>query len=425
MGWHVAPNRTLESRRGLVNVQSSNYTFFPIISMMIEDHAEEGLLSAAADTQVSIASIEPIASEIEASAPSAEDISLGNESYHIDPVLQEYREACQTGDLTKVKELIESGRIDISHDYDEKERISGLHWASINNRLGIVRYLIGKGANVDFQGGDLNATPLHWAARYGYVYIVDSLLESGADASLTDHQGFNLLHLSINSSNIMLVLYVLYFVVGDKLSVDCLDPNNRTPLLWAAYQGDSLSVKALLEFNANLNIADSGGFLPPHWATVKGQPTVLKYLLEGGSDFFQKTADNKDCFVISQEMHTQESLTNSLQESGFKKDGTPIMKLFRNPRHAKLITFIIPGLLVGLNLKLAFCYCELLCCSDALCDRWVGCSSNTKEPGHSIIFFPERQSCFLKDTGAGRNTTRKYILGILCVGFQIIECHSI
>lgn len=129
---------------------------------------------------------------------------------------------------------------------------------------------------------------------------MDFLLKHGADPTMTDDQGFNLLHLSVNSSNIMLVLYVLFSVVSKGLlDVDCQDPKGRTSLLWAAYQGDSLTVAVLLKFGANIKIADTGrGFTPLHWGTVKGQPHVLKYLIQDGADFFQKTDAGKDCFAI-------------------------------------------------------------------------------------------------------------------------------
>ncbi|SCU93112.1 LADA_0G01398g1_1 [Lachancea dasiensis] len=274
-----------------------------------------------------------------------------NEGPELDSTLQKYREACQVGDLATVQTLVESGAIDLKQDYDS-ERVSGLHWASINNRLGVVQYLVKNGADVNFAGGNLNATPLHWAARYGYVYIVDYLLEHGADPALVDQQGFNFLHLSINSSNIMLVIYALYFVADDKVTIDSPDPNNRTPLLWAAYQGDLLSVKALIDFKANGSLVDSGGFSPLHWATVKGQPQVLKSLINYGCDYFQKTNDSKDCFVISKEMNTVKEFTTALRENGLRPDGTPITKYFSNQRNAKLTLFVTPWILVGLVIKL-------------------------------------------------------------------------
>lgn len=259
------------------------------------------------------------------------------------PVLDRYFVACQKGDLETVKEMIEARLIDINEDHDPVEKVTGLHWASINNRLSVVAHLVACGANVNAKAGALSAPPLHWAARYGYVYIVDYLLEHGADPTLKDEQGFNLLHLAVTSSNIMLVLYVLFFVVSKGIiDVDCQDPNGRTPLLWAAYQGDSLTVEALLQFGAYPKVPDSGGFTPLHWGTLKGQPHVLMYLIQKGGDFFQKTNDGKDCFAIAQEMNTTYALNEALKHCGFDSQGYPLKRLFEKSYHAKLVTFFTP-----------------------------------------------------------------------------------
>ena len=45
------------------------------------------------------------------------------------------------------------------------ENVTLLHWAAINNRKDIIRFYISRGALVDAIGGDLMATPLHWATR--------------------------------------------------------------------------------------------------------------------------------------------------------------------------------------------------------------------------------------------------------------------
>ncbi|QLQ81563.1 hypothetical protein HG537_0F03240 [Torulaspora globosa] len=266
-----------------------------------------------------------------------------------DSVLDRYFIACQKGDLETVKEMIEARVININEDHDPVEKVTGLHWASINNRLSVVAHLVACGADVNAKAGALNAPPLHWAARYGYVYIVDYLLEHGADPTLKDEQGFNLLHLAVTSSNIMLVLYVLFFVVSKGIiDVDCEDPNGRTPLLWAAYQGDSLTVEALLRFGAYPKVPDSGGFTSLHWGTLKGQPHVLMYLIQKGADFFQKTNDGKDCFAIAQEMNTTYALNEALNHCGFDSQGYPKKKLFEKSYHAKLVTFFTPWIFLSI-----------------------------------------------------------------------------
>ncbi|CAL9727661.1 palmitoyltransferase Akr1p [Monosporozyma unispora] len=285
-----------------------------------------------------------------------------NTSSDVDPVLAEYHSACQSGDLATVKKLIDSHAITIDADFDPVERVTGLHWAAINNKLSVVQYLSKQGADPNFKSNSLNATPLHWAARYGYVYIVDYLLRnSDADVTICDDQGFNALHLAVNSSNIMLVCYILYFVVDTGLlDVDCRDSQNRTPLLWAAYQGDPLTVSLLLKFGANVKLADDSGFTSLHWGVVKGQVQVLKHLIKDGqADFFSRTTDGKDCFDIGNELSTMNSLQSALLYSGFDKNGYKIKRYLNNERHAKLITFLSP-LLIMVPIFYAFGHWNLI-----------------------------------------------------------------
>ncbi|QLG74922.1 hypothetical protein HG535_0H02490 [Zygotorulaspora mrakii] len=307
---------------------------------------------------VSLSSMLPVISSEERTAdvdktlPIQSNDSDAAEAESVNSELQRYHVACQKGDLTTVKQMTEGGLVDIKKDYDDGEGVTGLHWASINNRLSVVDYLVTNGANVNAKAGTLHAPPIHWAARYGYVYIVDYLLKHGADAKLKDDQGFNLLHISVNSSNIMLILYVLFFVVDkDIIDVDSQDPHGRTSLLWAAYQGDSLTVDSLLRFGAYVKIADEGGFTPLHWGTLRGQPHVLMYLIKKGADFFQKTNDGKDCFTIAQEMNTVYSLNEAMRHCGFNAQGYPIRKFFEKSLHAKAFTFFVPWVFLGVALS--------------------------------------------------------------------------
>jgi ankyrin repeat protein len=69
------------------------------------------------------------------------------------------------------------------------DNITLLHWAAINNRIEIAKYLINKGANIDAVGGSLNSTPLHWAVRDGKLEMIIFLLSYNAQATLADAQG--------------------------------------------------------------------------------------------------------------------------------------------------------------------------------------------------------------------------------------------
>ncbi|GMM36301.1 palmitoyltransferase [Saccharomycopsis crataegensis] len=284
-------------------------------------------------------------------------LTLNNQQMNIgtqEDLIQRYILACQNGDFATVKDLLDNNLVTVNDHLEDN--VSGLHWASINNRLSICRYLVSKNADVNYQGGDLNATPLHWACRYGLVYIVDFLIQNGADATLCDGQGFNALHLSVHSSNIMLVVYILMMA---DIDIDSIDPNERTALHWAAYQGDALSVEVLLKFGANVNRIDNTGFTPLHWALIKANSLCLSNLVKsngngGACNIFATTNDGKTAFDIAIDMDSSKIFQEVLKECGKDSDGNDVKvpDLFlKNKKLPKVITFLVPYVVVGLSLE--------------------------------------------------------------------------
>lgn len=84
----------------------------------------------------------------------------------------------QHGDIARCKELVESG---FNVNERDNDSVTLMHWAAINNRLELMKYYISKGINVDEPGGELQATPLHWATRYSIVFWYVSACTSGTD----------------------------------------------------------------------------------------------------------------------------------------------------------------------------------------------------------------------------------------------------
>lgn len=147
----------------------------------------------------------------------------------------------------------------------DKDGCSLLHWAAINNRMEIAKYLISqcqtdeeRNRLVNCVGGTLKETPLMWCARNGnYTYMVKLLLDSGADVHHKNNYGHNALFLSCQSGH----LHIAYLL----LACGRADPNasndlqNMTPLSWLIDQQsqchfDCLDlVRLLINFNADVN----------------------------------------------------------------------------------------------------------------------------------------------------------------------------
>jgi len=75
-----------------------------------------------------------------------------------------------------LQEIVEKEGVDVRKP--DKDNITLLHWAAINNRHEVVDFYMSKGAIVDAIGGDLNATPLHWAVRQGHQRYSSSCMLS-------------------------------------------------------------------------------------------------------------------------------------------------------------------------------------------------------------------------------------------------------
>ncbi|CAI4051307.1 hypothetical protein SKDZ_15G1880 [Saccharomyces kudriavzevii ZP591] len=261
-------------------------------------------------------------------------------------VVDVFIEAVKDGNLKVVKDVVESGAIDINKDCCDE--LPGLHWACIRNRLSVAKFLVHMGANPNQTAGPERATALHWAARYGRVYIVDLLLKHGADSMLVDGQGLNILHFSVYSSNILLIVYVLCFVVNNNnnIDIDSRDKNNRTPLLWAAYQGDFLTVELLLKFGATVALVDNRGFNALHCAIIGGDQRVICDLVLSGANFYERNNQKQDCFDLAEGMGTKSLFEHALQHHGYDRLGNQKDKLFRKISHAQFTTFLSPFLLM-------------------------------------------------------------------------------
>ncbi len=76
-----------------------------------------------------------------------------------------------------------------------------LHVASLRGNIGVVNYLIEKGATVDVKDS-FSRTPLHSATEGGCKKVVDFLIEKGADVNAVDTSGQTTLHSAAESTTV-------------------------------------------------------------------------------------------------------------------------------------------------------------------------------------------------------------------------------
>jgi palmitoyltransferase ZDHHC13/17 len=179
------------------------------------------------------------------------------------------------------------------------------------------KFLLDSGADVNAKGGESVATPAMWAAQRCHYYIVNLLLQRGADPLLTDVQGYNILHLATIDGNAFLLVLLLH----QGISVDVTDHQGHTGLMWAAYKGFPACVDLFLRWGANVNAADEGGLTPLHWALVKGSHPCVQKIIEYGADRFAKTRDGKTPLTVAGEMNTTRFWYRALNDCGYDAEG--------------------------------------------------------------------------------------------------------
>ena len=140
-----------------------------------------------------------------------------------------------------------------------------LHRAAWAGEVDVVQVLLAAGVAVEAQT-DLEATPLYGAARHGHVQVAKVLLAAGAD-------GGALLHRTARAGEVDVVRVLLAAGVAVETKTDL----EATPLYGAARQGHVQVAKVLLAAGVN------GGALL-HRAAQAGEVDVARVLLAAGTD---------------------------------------------------------------------------------------------------------------------------------------------
>ena len=165
--------------------------------------------------------------------------------------------------------------------------------AAFWGREDLVRKMVAQGLNPDARGKD-GWAPLHVAAFWGQVQVVQMVLDAGDSVDLEvmggqvrvwrddgrplvvqwDVIGATALHLAAVQGR----LDVVRLLLDRGARVDALDTNGRTPLMWAAAAGRADAVKELLARGADPRLADSEGMSAQGWAKKLGRTAAEELL---------------------------------------------------------------------------------------------------------------------------------------------------
>ncbi|KAL9961138.1 hypothetical protein ACROYT_G030030 [Oculina patagonica] len=232
--------------------------------------------------------------------------------------------AARDGDVPKIKSLLSRGfPIDSRDDHGR----TPLMVAAYSDKLQNVEYLLARGADPSLEDND-GWNLLHWAsgggnpdimelmlshvpsidsinnkgstalmiAANGKLQAVEYLLVKGANPSLEDNNGWNLLHHASRGGNPVIIELMLSHVP----SIDSIDKQGLTALMKAAYHGKLQAVEYLLAKGADPSLEDNFGCNLLYWASLGGNTAVIEKILWYGVDIKSRDEDGSTPLMIAQ-----------------------------------------------------------------------------------------------------------------------------
>lgn len=183
-------------------------------------------------------------------------------------------EAATISDIKYSEELIEKGAsVEI---VDERGR-TPLLIAYSNENYDYASFILSKGADINAK--DYNGlTPVLIAAMANNGSLVSLAIDNKADMKAKDINGLNALMYSIFAGNYEMVENILDY---DRSSVNCIDNNFSTPLVFAILKRDKDITKKLIESGAYINSKSARRAL--NVAIEIGDLHIAKILLDRGA----------------------------------------------------------------------------------------------------------------------------------------------
>ncbi|KAJ8517531.1 hypothetical protein ON010_g18311 [Phytophthora cinnamomi] len=155
--------------------------------------------------------------------------------------------------------------------------------------MGVIEFLLGNEelrakVEVDALGGEMQTTPLFWAAFHNQIYAVELLLRHGADPNFRDGLGFTPFLVAIQRCFPITAAYLV--AKGSDVNQRMQDASQKTALmlLCQPQQFHLDSFRMVLSLQATINAQDADGNTALHYAAMNNIAMAVRMLLDVGVD---------------------------------------------------------------------------------------------------------------------------------------------
>ena len=191
--------------------------------------------------------------------------------------------AAGAGNTAAVKELLRLGA-----DYNAlcESGCTPMHWAAKSGHVDAVKELKLQGASLSARSKD-KSTPLHYATICGAV-VIKKMIDLGMDVNARRYDEATPLHLAVRNGDVAAIKEL----IAQGADVNAVDKYGTMPLHLAVDSGSYSSVEALLDAGADVNGQQDGPADPPlHRAAWRGQTLIVRRLMEAGANLEARARD--------------------------------------------------------------------------------------------------------------------------------------
>jgi ankyrin repeat protein len=165
--------------------------------------------------------------------------------------------------------------------------ITPLHFAARQGYIGLIQFIVDKDADVNLKTAS-GSTALHEAAMSGNANAMRLLIEKGADVNAQDAKGNSVMHIAIPFASHQAILSLL---LENGANPNLRDEHGESPLHIVIKLNRTPNVlQTLLDGKADVSIRNIEGKTPLFLAIEEGKGAYITLLLVAKSDIF--AADN-------------------------------------------------------------------------------------------------------------------------------------